>query len=92
MRTSGWHCHGLASATSNGPCIHVQYEERLQDQGKMSDFYKHYVDDAFSMMPNVETAEAFLSTLKDSNPSINFTMELAANGKLSFLEMEIFKH
>mgnify|MGYP000671748330 FL=1 len=70
----------------------MQYEERLQDQGKMSDFYKHYVDDAFSMMPNVETAEAFLSTLKDSNPSINFTMELAANGKLSFLEMEIFKH
>ena len=67
-------------------------EERLQDQGKMSDFYKHYVDDTFSMMPNVETAEAFLSTLKDSNLSINFTMELAANGKLSFLGMEIFKH
>lgn len=53
----------------------------------MSNFYKHYVDDA-----NVETAEAFLSTLKDSNLSINFTMELAANGKLSFLGMEIFKH
>ena len=54
-------------------------EERLQDQGKMPDFYKRYVDDTLSIMPNVETAEAFLSTLNDSHPSINFTMELAAN-------------
>jgi len=43
-------------------------------------------------MPNVETAEAFPSTLNDSHPSINFTMELAANGKLPFLEMEIVKY
>ena len=67
-------------------------EERLQDQGKMPDFYKCYVDDTLSIMPNVETAEAFLSTLNDSHPSINFTMELAANGKLPFLGMEIVKH
>ena len=44
-------------------------------------------------MPNVETAEAFLSTLNDSHPSISFTMELAAtNGKLPFLGVEIVKH
>ena len=43
-------------------------------------------------MPNVETAEAFLFTLNDSHPSINFTMELAANGKLPFLGVEIVKH
>ena len=67
-------------------------EERLQDQGKMPDFYKRYVDDTLSIMPNVETAEAFLSTLNDSHPSINFTMELAANGKLPFLGVEIVKH
>ena len=51
----------------------------------MPDFYKRYVDNTLSIMPNVETAEAFLSTLNDSHPSINFTMELAANGKLPFL-------
>ena len=67
-------------------------EEQLQDQGKMLDFYKHYVDDTFSIIPNVETAEAFLSTLNDSNPSINFTMELATNCKLPFLGVEIVKH
>ena len=43
-------------------------------------------------MPNVETAEAFLSSLNDSHPSINFTMELAANGKFPFLGLEIVKH
>ena len=51
-------------------------EERLQDQGKMPDFYKSYVDDTFSIMPNVGTAEALLSTMNDSHPSINFTMRL----------------
>ena len=45
-------------------------KERLQDQGKVPDFYKRYVDDTLSVMPNVETAEAFLSTLNNSHPSI----------------------
>ena len=57
----------------------------------MPNFYKRYVDDTFSIMPNVETAEAFLSTLNDSPPSISFTMELATNGKLPFLGLEIVK-
>jgi len=43
-------------------------------------------------MPNVETAEAFLCTLNDSHLSVNFTMELAEDGKLPFLGMEIVKH
>ena len=45
-------------------------EERLQDQGKVPGFYKCYVDDTLSIMPNVETAETFLSTLNNSHPSI----------------------
>ena len=67
-------------------------EERLLNQGKMPNFYKRYVDDTFSIMPNAETAEAFLSTLNDSHPSISFTMELATNGKLPFLGVKIVKH
>ena len=30
----------------------------------------------------IEAAEAFLSTLDDSHPSVNFTMELAKNSKI----------
>ncbi|XP_068735295.1 uncharacterized protein [Montipora capricornis] len=67
-------------------------EERLQEQGKMPDFYKRYVDNTLRIMPNVETAEAFLSTQNDGHPSINFTMELAENDKLTFLGVEIVKH
>ena len=87
---------GVAMGSPLGPLMANAFmcsiEERLQDQGKMPDFYKRYVDDTFSIMPNVETAEAFLSTLNDSHPSINFTMELATNGKLPFLGVEIVKH
>jgi len=43
-------------------------------------------------MPNVEVAEAFLSALNNSHPSVNFTMELAKNSNLPFLQMEIVKH
>ena len=67
-------------------------EERLPNQGKMLNFYKCYVDDMLSIMPNVETTEAFLSTLNDSHLSISFTMELATNSKLPFLGVEIMKH
>ena len=86
---------GVAMGSPLGPLMANAFmcsiEERLQDQGKMPDFYKRYVDDTLSIMPNVETAEAFLSTLDDNHPSINFTMELAANGKLPFLGVEIVK-
>ena len=43
-------------------------------------------------MPDTEMAEAFLCTLSDSHPSVNFTMELAENKNLPFLGMEIDKH
>ena len=45
-----------------------------------------------SITPNVETAEAFLFTLNDSHGSISFPMELATNGKLLFLLVEIVRH
>jgi len=66
-------------------------EDRLQNQGKLLEFYKCYVDDTLSIMPETETAEAFLSSLNESHPSVSFTMELGEHGKLTFLGMEIGK-
>jgi len=43
-------------------------------------------------MPNMEAAEAFLSALNNSHPSVNFTTELTKNSKLPFLRMEIVEH
>ena len=66
-------------------------ENRLQDQGKLPKFYKRYVDDTLSIKPHTETAEAFLSSLNKSLPSVSFTMELGKHGKLPFLVTEIRK-
>ena len=66
-------------------------EDRLQDQGKLPKFYKRHVDDTLSIIPDTETAEAFLSSLNESPLFVNFTMELGEHGKLPFLATEIRK-
>ena len=66
-------------------------EEKLQSENKLSDFYKRYVDDTLAAIKDVPTAEAFLVTLKNSHPSISFTMEIPTNGKLPFVGIEICK-
>ena len=53
---------------------------------------QHYVDDTLSIMPDVQAASTFLSTLNEIHPSISFTMELEKNGKLPFLGMEIMRN
>ena len=51
--------------------------------------YKRYVDDTLRIMPDVQAASTFLSTLNEIHPSISFTMELE---KLPFLGMEIIRN
>jgi len=59
-------------------------EEQLTNQNKMPSFYKRYVDDTLSTMPNVQAASTFLSALNEIHHFISFTMELEKNGKLHF--------
>ena len=86
---------GVAMGSPIGPLMANAFmcsiEDRLQDQGKLPEFYKRYVDNTLSIMPDTETAEAFLSSLNESHPSANFTMELGEHGKLPFLGTEIRK-
>ena len=42
-------------------------------------------------MKDIPTAEAFLNTLNNCHPSISFTMEIASNGRLPFVGIEICK-
>ena len=67
-------------------------EEQLTNQNKMPTLYKCYVDDTLSIMPDVQAASTFLSTLNETHPSISFTMELKEKGKLPFLGMEIIRN
>ena len=57
----------------------------------LPEFSRRYVDDTLATMKDVPAAEAFLKTLNNCHPSINFTMELASDNKLPFIGMEILK-
>ena len=85
---------GVAMGSPLGPLMANTFmcnniEKKLEARNKMPAFYKSYVDDKLSTMPNEETAFELLMTLNNSHPSINFTMELEENGRLPFLGMDI---
>ena len=87
---------GVAMGSPLGPLMANAFmcniEEQLTNQNKMPNFYKRYVDDTLNIMPDVQAASTFLSTLNEIHPSISFTMELEKNGKLPFLGMEITRN
>ena len=66
-------------------------EKQLETKNKMPEVYKRCIDDTLSVMNDVETTSEFLTTLKNSHQSIDFTIELEENGRLSFLGMEVMK-
>ena len=87
---------GVAMCSPLGPLMANTFmcsiEKQLEARNKMPAFYKRYVDNTLSIMPNEETASEFLMTLNNSHPSINFTMELEENGRLPFLGMDIIRN
>ena len=87
------HCAGVAMGSPLGPLMANAFmcniEKQLETENKMPDVYKRYVDDTLSVMTNVERGSEFLTTLNNSHPSIDFTMELEENGRLPFLGVEV---
>ena len=67
-------------------------EKQLETENKMPAFYKRYVDDTLSAIPYFETASEFLTTLNNSHPSMDFTMELEENGRFPFLGMDMIRN
>ena len=86
---------GVAMGSPLGPLMANAFlcsiEEKLEHDNKLPEFYRRYVDDTLATMKDVPAAEAFLTTLNNCHPSINFTMELASDNKLPFIGMEILK-
>ena len=69
-----------------------EIEKQLEIENKLPIFYKRFVDDTLSAMPDPEAASDFLETLNKSHPSIDFTMELEENGRLPFLGMDVIRN
>ena len=64
-------------------------EENLEREGKLPSFYRRYVDDTFTIMPNIGTASNSLDTLNKTHSSVKFTMETECNGMLPFLDIHL---
>ena len=77
---------GVAMDSPLGPLMANAFmcniEEQLTNQNKMPNFYKRYVDDTLSIMPDVEAASTFLSTLNDSTLPLISQWNLRKTGNL----------
>ena len=68
-------------------------EETLERDGKMPTYYKRFVDDTSTIMPNKTSAGNFLDILNQCHYSIKFTMETESNSMLPFLGTQLLnKH
>ena len=87
---------GVAMDSPLGPLIANAFmwniEEKLTNQNKIPVFYKGYVNDTSSKMPDVSSVSEFLLTLNEIHPSLSFTMELEDIWKLPFPSMVIIRN
>ena len=84
---------GVAMGSPLGPLLANVFmgsiEETLELAGKMPPFYKRYVDDTLTIMPDTKSAANFLQVLNNCHTSVKFTMETEVNGLLPFLGMQL---
>ena len=84
---------GVAMGSTLGPLLANVFmsslEEKLELEGKLPNYYRRYVDDTLTIMPNITTATDFLNTLNHAHPSVSFTMEIEKDGTLPFLGTQL---
>ena len=54
-------------------------------------FYRRYIDDIFVLFSSLDQAEKFKKYLSSKHPNINFSLEKETEGRLSFLDVNIFR-
>ena len=64
-------------------------EENLEQHDQLPRYYRRYVDDALTVIPDRVTAGQFLDSLSSTHPSLKFTMEVEREGSLPFLGTEL---
>ena len=64
-------------------------EEKLDVERKLPPYYRRYVDDTLTVMPDLSTARDVLNTLDYVHPAITFTMEVENDGMLPFLGIQL---
>ena len=59
-------------------------EEELKMVGKLPPYYRRFVYDTLTVMPDITAATDFLDTLNHAHPALKFTMEIEKDGMLPF--------
>ena len=84
---------GVAMGSPLGPLLANVFmcsiEETLEREGKMPTYYRRYVDDTLTIMPDKLSADNFLVTLNNCHSSLKFTMEIENDGMLPFLGIQL---
>ena len=64
-------------------------EEKLELEGKLPPYYRRYVNDTLTVMPDILTAADFLNTFNHAHSAVSFTMEIEKDGILPFLGIQL---
>ncbi|XP_020614053.1 uncharacterized protein LOC110052286 [Orbicella faveolata] len=84
---------GIAMGSPLGPLLANTFmcsiEEKLEEKNQLPSFYKRYVDDAFTIMPDLNKANDLLDKLNSCHENLNFTM--AKQDSIPFVGMNITK-
>ena len=84
---------GVAMRSPLGPLLANVFmcsiEDKLDQDDKLPSYYRRYVDDTFTIMPDMASAGIFLDTLNHRHPSVKFTMEVERNASLPFIGVEL---
>ena len=86
---------GVAMGSPLGPLMANTFmcsvEEKLARENRLTSFYKSYMDDTLALVRDLSEANDLLTRLNEAHPSIQFTMEVAIDGRLPLTGMEIIK-
>ena len=63
--------------------------EKLDLEGKLPPYYRRYVDDTLTVMPDLSTARDFLHTLNHTHPTIKSIMKVEKDGMPPFLDIQL---
>ena len=70
---------GVAMGSLLGPLLANTFMCSMgeKERNELPSFYKRYLDDTFTIMPDFNKANAFLDKLNSCHENLNFTMETA---------------
>ena len=89
--------HGVAMGSPLAPSLANIFLNNLESEFLNANttngpsFYRRYVDDTFTQFNSVDEAERFLVYINSLHPNIKFTMDIEKEGKLSFLDILVFR-